>query len=112
MTQITECQQAFKLILKNRLVHLRNACHVIASADIAAGVDQIAYDAELHRVYCASAKGKIVILGVEKDRLAPAGEVASSEGARSIVADAKTHTVWIAYEKGGVGMVQPFMPPK
>ncbi len=86
--------------------------HVMASADIAAGVDQIAYDAELHRVYCASGKGKIAILNVEKDKLVPAGEVASSDGARSIVVDAKTHTVWIAYAKGDVGVVQPFMPSK
>ena len=86
--------------------------HVIASADIPTGVDQIAYDAGLHRVYGASGKGKIVILGVEKDKLVPAGEVASSEGARSIAVDAKTHTVWIAYAKGEVGIVQPFMPSK
>ena len=82
--------------------------HVIASADIGAGVDQIAYDAGFHRVYCASAKGKIMVLGVDKESLAPAGEVASSDGARSIAVDAKTHTVWIAYAKDGVGVVQPF----
>ena len=86
--------------------------HVIASADIPAGVDQIAYDAELHRVYCASAKGKIAIVNMEKDKLVPAGEVASSDGARSIALDAKTHTVWIAYAKDGAGVVQPFTPAK
>ena len=86
--------------------------HVIASAEIGAGVDQIAYDAALHRVYCASGKGKIVIVSVEKDKLTPAGEVATSDGARSIAVDAKTHTVWIAYAKGDAGVVQPFTPTK
>ena len=86
--------------------------HVIASAQIGAGVDQIAYDAELHRVYCASGKGKIAIVDVEKDKLVAAGEVATSDGARSIAVDAKTHTVWIAYAKGDAGVVQPFTPAK
>ena len=49
---------------------------------------------------------------MEKDKLVPAGEVASSDGARSIALDAKTHTVWIAYAKGEVGVVQPFTPAK
>ncbi len=86
--------------------------HVIASADIATGVDQIAYDAGLHRVYCASRKGKIAIVDVEKDKLVPAGEAPSSDGARSIAVDAKTHTVWIAYTQGEAGVVQPFTPAK
>ena len=86
--------------------------HVIASADIPTGVDQIAYDAGLHRVYCASQKGKIAIVGVEKDKLVPAGDVATSDGARSIAVDAKTHTVWIAYTQGEAGVVQPFTPAK
>ena len=86
--------------------------HVIASADIAQRVDQIAYDAVLHRVYCASGTGKIVIVTVEKDRLSAAGEVASADGARSIAVDPKTHTVWIAYAKGESSLVQPFTPAK
>ena len=86
--------------------------HVISSADIAKGVDQIAYDAGLHRVYCASATGKIVVVNVAKDKLTPAGEIASADGARSIAVDAKTHTVWIAYAKGEASFVQPFTVAK
>ncbi len=86
--------------------------HVISSADIAARVDQIAYDASLHRVYCASATGKIVVMKVEKDKLSALGDVVSSEGARSIAVDPKTHTVWIAYAKGESSFVQSFTPAK
>ena len=86
--------------------------HVIASADIPSGVDQIAYDRDLHRVYCASAKGKIAIVGVGDGKLSNLGEVASSEGCRSIAVDSKTHTVWVAYAKGEASMVQAFTVPK
>ena len=82
--------------------------HVVASADIAERVDQIAYDAQLHRVYCASATGKISIVGVERKALTTLGEVASSAGAHSIAIDTHTHTVWIAYAKGEASFVQPF----
>ncbi len=86
--------------------------HVISSVDIAKGVDQIAYDAGLHHVYCASATGKIVVIDVAKDKLTTLGEVASTEGARSIAVDAKTHAIWIAYAKGDASFVQPFTVPK
>ena len=85
---------------------------VIASTDIPSGVDQIAYDRDMHRVYCASAKGKIAIVGVGDGKLSSLGEVASSEGCRSIAVDSKTHTVWVAYAKGEASMVQAFTVPK
>jgi hypothetical protein len=86
--------------------------HVIASADIPPRVDQIAYDAELHRVYCASGTGKIAVVSTEKGALASLGEVASSEGCHSIAVDPKTHTVWIAYAKGDASYVRPFTVTK
>ena len=86
--------------------------HVISTAEIGGGVDQIAYDAELHRVYCASGKGKLVVVGVEKEKLTLLGDVATSDGARSVAVDAKTHTVWIAYAKGDASFAQPFTPVK
>jgi DNA-binding beta-propeller fold protein YncE len=85
--------------------------HVIATAEIPERVDQIAYDAALRRVYCASATGKIAIVGVEKDKLINLGSVDSSEGAKSIAVDPKTHTVWIAYAKGETSVVQAFTLP-
>ena len=86
--------------------------HVISSVDIPARVDQIAYDAELHRVYCASSSGKIAVVEVGAEKLSNLGEVTTSEGARSIAVDLKTHTVWIAYAKGESSMVQAFTPAK
>jgi hypothetical protein len=82
--------------------------HAIASVEIAKQVDQIAYDAAIHRVYCASGTGKIAIVGIEKDRLTKLGEAASSQGAHSIAVDSMTHTVWTAYAKGDASFVQPF----
>ena len=81
---------------------------VVSSADIPERVDQIAYDAQLHRVYCASGTGKISIVRVEKDALTMLGEIASSPGAHSIAIDSHTHTVWTAYAKGEASFVQPF----
>ena len=86
--------------------------HVIASTDIPSRVDQIAYDAELHRAYCASGTGKIGIIEVINGTLKTLGEVASSEGCHSIAVDPVTHTVWIAYAKGDVSYIRPFNPGK
>jgi len=83
---------------------------VFASTDIPERVDQIAYDAELHRIYCASGTGKVAIVGVEKNKLTKLGVVSSNQGCHSIAVDAKTHTVWIAYAKGEASFVQPFTP--
>lgn len=86
--------------------------HVLASTDIPERVDQLAYDGEMHRLYCASGTGKIAIVGVEKDKLTKLGEVASSQGCHSIAVDSKTHTVWTAYAKGEASFVQPFTVAK
>jgi DNA-binding beta-propeller fold protein YncE len=84
----------------------------MASTDIPPRVDQIAYDADLHRVYCASGTGKIAIVSVENGTLRNVGEVASAPGAHSIAVDPKTHVVWIAYAKDETSIVQPFTQPK
>lgn len=86
--------------------------HVIASTDIPERVDQIAYDPDLHRVYCASGTGKIAIVSLAGDQLHNLGEVTSAEGAHSIAVDPKTHVVWIAFAKGDASFVQAFTPSK
>lgn len=86
--------------------------HVMASTDIPARVDQIAYDTELHRAYCASGTGKIAVVEVGSGTLKTLGEVASSEGCHSIAVDPATHTVWIAYAKGEASYVRPFTVTK
>lgn len=84
---------------------------VVATADIAPRVDEMTYDAGLHRAYCSSRTGKISVVEVAADKLTALPDV-SDEKAGDIAVDPKTHTVWVAYEKGGKCFAQPFMPNK
>jgi DNA-binding beta-propeller fold protein YncE len=84
---------------------------ILASADIASRVDEMAYDPQLHMAYCGSAQSKISVVAVEAGKLESLGDVATP-GGKSIVVDPKTHIVWIAYSKGEQSFVQPFTPAK
>jgi hypothetical protein len=86
--------------------------HMISSTDIPIRVDQIAYDAGLHQVYCASGTGKLAVVKLENSHLSTLGEVDSSAGCHSVVVDLKTHDVWVAYVKGDQSMIQSFAPSK
>lgn len=88
----------------------RSTGKVVASADIAARVDEMAYDSELHLAYCASSQGQISVVALEGEKLNVVGTVAA--GGKSVVVDPKTHTVWNAYSKGDQSFVQPFTPSK
>jgi DNA-binding beta-propeller fold protein YncE len=92
-----------KLVLINRA-----SGKVLANADIAERVDEIAYDPQLHKVYCASGQGKISVVGLEGDKLNALGDMPDESGCHSIVVDPKTHTVWIAYGKRDQSFIQPF----
>jgi len=83
---------------------------VIANADIAPKVDEISYDPELHRVYCASGQGKISVVQVDGEKLTALGDVQDEQGCHSIITDPKTHTVWIAYGNENQSFAQPFTP--
>jgi DNA-binding beta-propeller fold protein YncE len=85
---------------------------ILASEEIPMRVDQIAYDGELHRLYCASGLGKLAILSIEGGHLKKLGEVSTSEGAHSVAVDLKTHTVWVAYARGEESFVQAFAAQK
>lgn len=95
-----------KLVMMNR-----SSGKVVADADIAARVDEIAYDTEPQTVYCASGQGKISVVSVSGEKLTSLGDVPGAAGCR-IVVDPKTHVVWIAYAKGEQSFVQPFTPAK
>jgi DNA-binding beta-propeller fold protein YncE len=96
-----------KLVLMSR-----STGKVLAQADIAPRVDEMAYDPALHRAYCASGQGKISVVSVEGTNLAGIGDVPDATGCHSIVLDPKTHTVWIAYAKEDQSFAQPFEPAK
>ncbi|MEI7733603.1 MAG: hypothetical protein WCO56_28815 [Verrucomicrobiota bacterium] len=90
----------------------RSTGKVLASAEIASRVDEMAYDPELHLAYCASSAGKLSVVRVTGDTLVSLGDVPTAAGAKSVVVDPKTHTVWIAYSKGTQSFVQPLDPAK
>jgi len=85
---------------------------VLASADIATRVDEIAYDPGLRQAYCASGTGVISVVSVEKGALKTLDSIPSAQGAHSIAVDPKTHTVWIAFAKDTKAFVQPFTVSK
>lgn len=83
---------------------------VVATAPIGGRVDEMAYDPALHMAYCASRQGKISIVAVAPGKLTAAGDVPDAERTGDITVDPGTHTVWIAYTKGGQCFAQPFTP--
>lgn len=73
---------------------------VIGTANIAPKVDQIAYDPELKRIYCASGNGVMSVIQAKPDGLESLGGVPTHKGARSVAVDGKSHAVWTAYADG------------
>ena len=76
---------------------------VIATVDIAAGVDQIVFDPGNKRVYCAAGSGGVISVVQETaDGATLLGNVKTEGHAHTLTVDPKTHAVWIAYgEKTG-----------
>jgi DNA-binding beta-propeller fold protein YncE len=70
---------------------------VVGSVDIAPGVDQIAFDPEKKRVYCASSTGVVSVVEETADGAVSLGNVKTAPGAKTITVDPKTHAVWVAY---------------
>jgi DNA-binding beta-propeller fold protein YncE len=83
---------------------------VIAFADIAPKVDQIALDKQTKRIYCASGTGVLSVLQVKDQSLESLGDVPTHKGAHSVAVDPKSHAVWIAYADGETTYIQSFNP--
>lgn len=82
----------------------------LTAIDIGPGhVDQIAFDALAHRLYCPSS-GRLVTVGVAADADTVLGSVAIPQGAHSVAVDPATHRVWIAYADKDRSYVQAFAP--
>ncbi len=95
----------------NNLVLMdRTSGKVLSTAPIGGRVDEMAYDPGRHMAYCASRQGKISVISVSADKLAPAGDVPDADRTGDIAVDPKTHTVWIGYQKDGQCFAQPFTP--
>jgi len=80
----------------------------MGSIDIAKGVDEIAFDPDTQRVYCACSSGKISVAQDSATGLTAIGEVDSPHGARSIAYDGKEHAVWVAYSDDKGSHIQRF----
>lgn len=81
---------------------------VLASVEIAPGVDQIAFDAGNQRVYCASGTGVISVVQESAAGAVSLGNVKTNAGAKTIAVDPKTHAVWIAYAEKDASFVRRF----
>ncbi|MGH9355001.1 MAG: hypothetical protein ACRD10_02615 [Terriglobia bacterium] len=68
----------------------------------------MAYDPGNHLVYCASKLAGISVVRVGAGKLTSLGSVADEKTTHSVAVDPKSHTMWIAYSKGGECFVQPF----
>lgn len=85
---------------------------IVSTVDTAPNVDQIAYDAELKRVYCASRDGVMSVIQVKEDSLVSLGDVATQKGAHSVAVDLKTHDVWTGYASAGKNFILKLTVPK
>jgi DNA-binding beta-propeller fold protein YncE len=90
----------------------RSSGKITATTPIGTRVDEITYDPGLHIAYCASRQGKISCVAVEAGKLTALGDVPDETGTGDIAVDPKTHTVWIAYKKGGECFARPFTSAK
>ncbi len=78
---------------------------VTASTKIAPGVDQIAFDTGLRRVYCASSGGVISVVQITDSGATTLGDVKTAKGAKTLTVDQQTHAVWTAYAEGAGAFV-------
>jgi DNA-binding beta-propeller fold protein YncE len=72
---------------------------VTGSANIAAKVDQIAFDPDTRRVYCAGT-GRMSVVQESGEGLQSLGEVETAATAKNVAVDPKTHAVWSTYTDG------------
>ncbi|MGC3989996.1 MAG: YncE family protein [Chthoniobacteraceae bacterium] len=85
---------------------------VTASTAIASRVDEIAYDVELQRVYCASGTGVLSVVQVTDRGLQSLGEVPTHKGTHSVAIDPGSHVVWTAYGDAQKSYLYSLVVPK
>ena len=87
---------------------------VLSSVDIAPGyVDQIAFDADSQRLYCAcGTAGAISVVQETGGTLSLLGTVVTHPKSHTLQVDAATHAVWISYTDDTGSYLQEWMPGK
>ncbi len=72
--------------------------NVIAVLPIGTGVDGVAYDASLHRIYTANALGTMTVIQQDSpDRYRVLENAPTHFGGHSLVVDSTTHRIYVAY---------------
>jgi len=86
---------------------------VLAFADIAPGyVDQIAFDPDKKRVYCACGDaGVISVVGETKAGVTLLGTVPTHKKSHTLAVDPATHAVWISYTDAAGSYLQQYTAP-
>jgi DNA-binding beta-propeller fold protein YncE len=82
---------------------------VTGSVDIAAKVDQIAFDPVKHRVYCAGTD-KMSIIDTSGSSVAVVGELSTAATAKNVTVDPQTHAVWTTYTDGKSSFAKSWLP--
>ncbi|MHB8637030.1 MAG: YncE family protein [Fimbriimonadaceae bacterium] len=81
---------------------------LLAMIDVKPGIDQIAFDPGLKRVYCA-ARGFISVVQETAAGAENIGDVPAPLGAHTIAVDKSNHTVWICYGADGAAHLKSFV---
>jgi len=84
---------------------------VSGSIDIAQKVDQIAFDADGARLYCAGA-GVMSVIATTGGKLQALGDVKTSATAKNVAVDPATHAVWMTYTDGKSSFAKSWTPSK
>lgn len=79
----------------------------MATAKIADGVDQIAFDPTRGLIFSAC-RGMISVTKWNRNKLTPIGDVPSPKGAHTIAVDLKRHNVWVSYSDNQHSYPQEF----
>jgi DNA-binding beta-propeller fold protein YncE len=82
---------------------------IIASAPISEHVDQIAFDAEFRRVYCAGPDWITVVQATDAG-LATLDKVYTATTAKNVAVDPKTHAVWSTFTDGEDSFAKSWIP--
>lgn len=83
---------------------------IITTVDVAARVDQIAFDPGLKRIYCPSGGGVMTVVQETADGATALDNVAIPRGTHTVAVDPNTHDVWISFGSPTGDFVEKLTP--
>jgi hypothetical protein len=81
---------------------------LVRTIKIADGAEQIAYDQQTERIFCACSSGSISVFD-NKGLDDMAEKIDAPPDTRAIALDQRTHDVWIGFVTGGRGYLQRYI---